>query len=68
MSTVDAQPRWGIAVTSDSNASRGQLSSSYGDDRVYYQALMLQEVFKNSRVSERMQSVLVNLRGRQRPR
>ena len=50
-----------------SDRTQEQLSFSYGEDRHYYQALMLREVF-NSRVSQRMQAVLVNLRGRQRPR
>jgi len=55
----------GDHMTSD--RTQEQLSFSYGEDRHYYQALMLREVF-NSRVSQRMQAVLVNLRGRQRPR
>ena len=54
-------------MTSDSNASREELSTSYSDDRLYHQALMLREVF-SSRVSQRMQAALFTLRGRQRPR
>jgi hypothetical protein len=52
-------------MTSDS--TRAQLSLSHGEDRLYYQALLLHEVF-NSRVSQRMQAVLVNQRGQQKPR
>ena len=55
-------------MMADSNATREQLSGFHGEDRLYYQALMLQEVFFNSRVSQRMQSALEHFRGRQRPR
>ena len=50
-----------------SDRTQEQISSSYGEDRHYYQALMLHQVF-SSRVSQRMQAALVNLRVRQRPR
>jgi len=52
-------------MTSDSTQEK--LSLSYGEDRHYYHALLLRELI-SSRVSQRMQAALVNLRGRQRPR
>ena len=55
--------RWGIAMVSESNTA---LSSLYSDDRLFFQALMLREVF-NSRVSHRMQAMLEQLR-EHRPR
>jgi len=55
-------------MMSDGNATREQLGGLYGEDRLYYQALMLQEVFANSRVSQQMQSALEQFRGRRRPR
>ena len=42
--------------------SNAALSSLYSDDRLFYQALMLREVF-NCRISHRMQIMLEQLRG-----
>jgi hypothetical protein len=55
-------------MMSDGNATREQLGGLHGEDRLYYQALMLQEVFANSRVSQQMQLALEQFRGRRRPR
>jgi hypothetical protein len=49
------------------DSARVELSSSYDDDRLYRQALVLHEVFDDSRVSPRMEAVLNNMRRGRRP-
>ena len=55
----------GDAMSPDS--AHVELSSSYDDDRLYRQALVLHEVFDDSRVSPRMEAVLNNMRRGRRP-
>ncbi len=45
--------------------SRDELAALYDDDRSYYQALVLHELFNDSRVSRRMAATLERMRAAQ---
>jgi hypothetical protein len=63
-------PRWRGFLTGDAmrpDSARVELSSSYDDDRLYRQALVLHEVFDESGVSPRMEAVLDRMRRGRRP-